>query len=76
MQRGPGCSDQGRREEAVDGIQADEEDGEWEVELVNAVVEALASEEERENAGELYVSRACPVIAVMITITGAERSSR
>jgi len=33
------------REEAVDRIWADEEDGEWEVELVSAVVEALAGEE-------------------------------
>ena len=31
----------------MDGIQADEEDAEWEVELVSAVVEALAGEEER-----------------------------
>jgi desumoylating isopeptidase 1 len=32
-------------EEVADGIRADEEDGEWEVELVSAVVEALAGEE-------------------------------
>ena len=51
---GPGCSDQGGREEAVDGIQVDEEDGEWWVELVSAVVEALAGKEESEDVGELY----------------------
>jgi hypothetical protein len=50
------------REEAVDGIRKDEEDGEWEVELVSAVVEALAGEEESEDAGELYISCASPVI--------------
>jgi len=57
----------------VDGIRADEEDGEWEVELVSAVVEALAGEEESEDAGEVYISCARPEIT--ITITGAERSS-
>ena len=39
-------------EEVVDVIRADEEDGEWEVELVSAVVDALASMEESEDAGE------------------------
>jgi hypothetical protein len=39
-------------EEVADGIRADEEDGEWEVELVSAVAEALAGEEESEDAGE------------------------
>jgi hypothetical protein len=39
----------------ADGIRADKEDGEWEVELVSAVVEALADEEECEDAGELLV---------------------
>ena len=42
-------------EEAGDGIRADEEDGEWEVELVSAVAEALAGEDESEDAGELYL---------------------
>ena len=60
----------------MDGIWADEEDGEREVELVSAVVEALAGEEESKDAGELYVSCARPVITITITITGAERSSR
>ena len=41
-------------EEVADGIRADEEDGEWEVELVSAVVEALAGEEESEDAGLSY----------------------
>jgi hypothetical protein len=36
----------------VDGIRAGEEDGEWEMELVSAVAEALGSEEESEDAGE------------------------
>ena len=58
----------------MDGIRIDEEDGEWEVELVSAVVEALAGEEESEDVGELYISCARPVIA--IAITGAERLSR
>ena len=40
-------------EDAVDGIREGEEDGEWEVELVSAVAEALAGEEESEDAGEL-----------------------
>ena len=71
VQRGRVARTKGGREEVVDGIRADEEDGEWEVELVSAVVEALAGEEEREDAGELYVSCAHPVIA--ITITGVER---
>jgi desumoylating isopeptidase 1 len=39
--------------EVADGIRADEEDGECEVELVSAVAEALAGEEESENVGEL-----------------------
>ena len=56
----------------MDGIWADEEDGEWEVELVSAIVEALAGEEESEDAGELYILCARPVIA----IAGAEISSR
>ena len=60
----------------VDKIWADEEDGEWKVELVSAVVEALAGEEESEDAGELYFSCARPVILIAITITGAERSTR
>ncbi len=39
-------------EEVVDGIREGEEDGEWEVELVSAVAEALAGEEESEDARE------------------------
>jgi hypothetical protein len=34
-------------------IRADEEDGAWEVELVSTVAEALAGEEDGEDAGEL-----------------------
>jgi hypothetical protein len=64
-------------EEAGDGIRADEEDGEWEVELVSAVAEALAGEEESEDAGELYVFCARPVITITITtITGVKKLSR
>ena len=40
-------------EEAADAMWADEGDGEWEFELVSAVAEALAGEEESEDAGEL-----------------------
>ena len=40
-------------EEVGDGIRADEEVGVWEVELVSAVAESLAGEEESEDAGEL-----------------------
>ena len=42
-------------EEVADGTRAGEEDGEWEVELVSAVAETLAGEEESEDAGELSV---------------------
>jgi hypothetical protein len=44
-------------EEAADGIRTDEEDREWEVDLVSAIAELLR-EEESEDAGELYVSLA------------------
>ena len=47
-------------EEVADGIRANEEDGECEVELVSTVAEALAGEEESENVGELFL-----VIAVV-----------
>jgi hypothetical protein len=40
--------------DVVDGIRVDEEDGEWEVELVSAVTEALANEEESEDAGQFF----------------------
>lgn len=59
----------------MDGIRAHEEDGEWEVELVSAIVEALAVQEdleESEDAREIYVSCA----RSMILISGAERLSR
>ena len=43
-----------RGEDAViNGLRESEEDGEWEVELVSAVAEALGNEEESEDAGEL-----------------------
>jgi hypothetical protein len=42
-------------EEVADGTRADEEDGEWEVELMSAVAEGLAGEEESEDGGELSV---------------------
>ncbi len=42
-----------RGEDEVNGLREGEEDGEWEVELVSAVAEALANEEESEDAGEL-----------------------
>ena len=61
VQRGRVARTKGGREEAVDGIRMDEEDREWEVGLVSAVVDALAgdSEEESEDAGELYISFLC-----------------
>ena len=43
-QKGRVARIKGAREEVADGIRADEEDGEWEVELVSAVAEALAGE--------------------------------
>jgi hypothetical protein len=49
-------------DDAVNGLRENEEDGEWEVELVSAVAEALANEEESEDAGEL--SRARTVIPI------------
>jgi len=39
-----------RGEDDVNGLREGEEDGEWEVELVSAVAEALANEEESEDA--------------------------
>jgi hypothetical protein len=42
-----------RGEDVINGLREGEEDGEWEVELVSAVAEALANEEESEDAGEL-----------------------
>ena len=68
VQRGRVARTKVGREEVVYGIRADEENGEWEVEHVSAVVEALAGEEESDDAGELYVSCA--------RLVGAERSSR
>ena len=50
------------REEVVDGICADEEDGEWEVVLVSAVAEALSGKEESKDAGELSVSLWSPSV--------------
>jgi desumoylating isopeptidase 1 len=58
-------------EEVVDGIREGEEDGEWEVELVSAVAEALAGEEESEDAGELSVFLA--LARDRESITGSER---
>ncbi|KAH9979212.1 PPPDE putative peptidase domain-containing protein [Russula vinacea] len=52
-------------EEVADGIRADEEDGEWEVELVSAVAEALAGEEESEDA----VHRLTATLAFLIRLS-------
>ena len=68
VQRGRVARTKVGREEVVYGIQANEEDGEWEVEHISAVVEALSGEEESDDAGELYVSCA--------RLVGAEGSSR
>ena len=40
-----------------DGIEEDEEDGEWEAKFVSAVAEALAGEEQGEDAGGLSACR-------------------
>ena len=48
-------------------MRTDEEDGEWEVELVSAVAEALAGEEESEDAGELLVTLWSPSSVISIT---------
>ncbi|KAH9969699.1 PPPDE putative peptidase domain-containing protein [Russula dissimulans] len=52
-------------EEAVNGIRANEEDGEWEAELVSAVAEALRSEEESEDA----VHRLTATLAFLIRLS-------
>ncbi|KAI0248568.1 PPPDE putative peptidase domain-containing protein [Lactifluus subvellereus] len=51
--------------DVVDGIRDGEEDGEWEVELVSAVAEALASEEESEDA----VHRLTATLAFLIRLS-------
>ena len=49
----------------INGLRESEEDGEWEVELVSAVAEALANEEESEDAGELSrLARLIPIAVV------------
>jgi len=52
VQKGRVARVKGEEDAAIDGIWPGEEDGEWEVELVSAVTEALANEEESEDAGE------------------------
>jgi hypothetical protein len=54
--------------DVVHGIHEREEDGEWEVKLVSAVAEALAGEEESEDADELS-----SFFALIDSITGSER---
>jgi desumoylating isopeptidase 1 len=54
VQRGRVARVQGGDEEAINGIRESEEDGEWEVELISAVAEALGSEEESEDVGKLF----------------------
>ena len=54
VQKGRVARVKAEEEATVDGIRAGEEDGEWEVELVSAVTEALANEEESEDAGEFF----------------------
>ncbi|KAH9980190.1 PPPDE putative peptidase domain-containing protein [Lactifluus volemus] len=55
----------GGGEPAFDGIREGEEDGEWEVELVSAVAEALAGEEESEDA----VHRLTATLAFLIRLS-------
>jgi len=52
-------------DDGVVGIRASEEDGEWEVELVSAVTEALANEEESEDA----VHRLTATLAFLIRLS-------
>ena len=57
VQKGRVARVKGEEDATIDGIRAGEEDGEWEVELVSAVTEALANEEESEDAGEFFSLR-------------------
>lgn len=52
-------------DDAVNGLREGEEDGEWEVELVSAVAEALANEEESEDA----VHRLTATLAFLIRLS-------
>ncbi|KAI9443300.1 DUF862-domain-containing protein [Lactarius indigo] len=54
-----------RGDDVVNGIREGEEDGEWEVELVSAVAEALANEEESEDA----VHRLTATLAFLIRLS-------
>lgn len=54
-----------RGEDAVDGLREGEEDGEWEVELVSAVAEALSNEDESEDA----VHRLTATLAFLIRLS-------
>jgi len=56
VQKGQVARANGGEDAGTDGIWAVEEDGEWEVELVSAVTEALANEEDSEDAGEFFLS--------------------
>lgn len=52
VQRGRVARIQGGNEPKNGGMREDEEDGEWEVELVSAIVEALEREKESEEVGK------------------------
>ncbi|KAH9179329.1 DUF862-domain-containing protein [Lactarius sanguifluus] len=54
-----------RGDDVVSGLREGEEDGEWEVELVSAVAEALANEEESEDA----VHRLTATLAFLIRLS-------
>jgi len=54
-----------RGDDVVNGLREGEEDGEWEVELVSAVTEALANEEESEDA----VHRLTATLAFLIRLS-------
>ncbi|KAH9002673.1 DUF862-domain-containing protein [Lactarius hatsudake] len=54
-----------RGDDVVNGLREGEEDGEWEVELVSAVAEALANEEESEDA----VHRLTATLAFLIRLS-------
>lgn len=54
VQRGRVARIQGGNEPNSGGMREDEEDGEWEVELVSAIVEALEREKESEEVGQSF----------------------
>ncbi|EIM85886.1 DUF862-domain-containing protein [Stereum hirsutum FP-91666 SS1] len=71
VQRGRVARIQGGNEPKNGGMREDEEDGEWEVELVSAIVEAL----EREKESEEVVHRLSATLALLIRLSPAYENS-